>query len=75
MRRVVEILTGLNPVPDYKIKINNMCCENTSYQKEDINGECPDCGEPTVDGNAYDCCAYSPTMCKTCGWSPCDESC
>jgi hypothetical protein len=52
-----------------------MCCSNTGYTKDEINGECQDCGEPTVDGSAFDCCDYSPEMCKTCGWSPCDESC
>jgi hypothetical protein len=52
-----------------------MCCANTDYKLKDINGECPDCGEPTVDGNAYDRCDYSPEVCKTCGWAPCDESC
>jgi hypothetical protein len=52
-----------------------MCCSNTDYSREDINGVCPDCGEDTVDGDAYDACDYSPTLCKTCGWSPCDGSC
>ena len=52
-----------------------MCCSNTDYTRDEINGECQDCGEPTVDGNAYDCCDYSPEICKTCGWSPCDGSC
>jgi hypothetical protein len=52
-----------------------MCCSNTDYRKEEINGVCPDCGEDTVDGDAYDACDYSPTLCETCGWDPCDESC
>ncbi len=52
-----------------------MCCENTDYLKEEINGTCPDCGYETVDGNAFDVCAYSPVWCNTCGHAPCDESC
>ena len=52
-----------------------MCCSNTYYNEEEINGVCPNCGEDTVDGYAFDCCDYSPTICDTCGWSPCDESC
>lgn len=52
-----------------------MCCEPTGYVESQINGECPDCGEPTVDGDAYENCWYSPTDCETCGNSPCDDSC
>jgi len=52
-----------------------MCWSNTDYTREEINGECPDCGEPTINGDAYDNCDYSPEICKTCGWAPCDESC
>ena len=52
-----------------------MCCSNTDYREEEINGVCPDCGEDTVDGDAYDACDYSLTLCETCGWAPCDESC
>jgi hypothetical protein len=52
-----------------------MCYNNTNYSEEDINGVCPDCGEPTVDGNTYDRCYYSPTLCDTCGYAPCDGSC
>ena len=52
-----------------------MCCENTHYKESDINGECPVCGEPTVDGKAYDICAWSPVVCEECGYSPCDGSC
>lgn len=52
-----------------------MCCEPSGYTKEEINGVCPDCEEPTVDGYAYEKCAYSPVVCKTCGHAPCDLSC
>jgi hypothetical protein len=53
----------------------NMCCSPSGYRKEEINGECPDCGEPTVDGDAYESCSYSRLECKECGWRPCDLSC
>ena len=74
MSTIPKANTGSNPVLTAK-KLINMCCSNTDYRLKDINGECPDCGEPTVDGNAYDSCDYSPKICETCGWSPCDESC
>jgi uncharacterized protein (DUF983 family) len=52
-----------------------MCCDNTSYEVVEINGECPACGEPTVDGNAFDRCNYSPEDCEVCGSARCDGSC
>ena len=52
-----------------------MCCDNTGYSEKQIDGTCPDCGEPTVEGSAYDRCGYSPEVCETCGFAPCDESC
>ena len=52
-----------------------MCCSPSGFTESDINGVCPECDEPTVDGEAYECCSYSPTECHTCGWSPCDWSC
>lgn len=34
-----------------------MCCVPTNdFSYEDINGECPDCGADTVDGEAIDSC-------------------
>jgi len=51
------------------------CCEPSGYIESQINGECPDCGMPTVDGDAFYYCHYSPTECTTCGWKPCDLSC
>ena len=56
-------------------KIKNMCCANTDFSEDEIDGVCEDCGNDTCEGNAYDCCNYSPTKCETCGWSPCDNSC
>jgi hypothetical protein len=52
-----------------------MCCDPNDYKEEEINGECPDCGMDTVDGDAYDKCGYSPVECETCDWRPCDQSC
>ena len=52
-----------------------MCCDGWSYYKEEINGECPDCGAETVDGHAADGCNYSPVTCETCKSAPCDQSC
>ncbi len=52
-----------------------MCCEPSGYREEEINGTCPDCGEPTVDGDACSSCGYSPIECNTCGSRPCDGSC
>lgn len=52
-----------------------MCSENTGYTQKDINGRCEECGEPTVDGDAYDQCAFCSTECKECGHAPCTERC
>jgi hypothetical protein len=52
-----------------------MCCTPTYFTKEQIDGECSECGCATVDGQAYESCEYSPTICETCGSSPCDGSC
>jgi hypothetical protein len=53
-----------------------MCCEPHGFDDENlIDGECPECGNPTVDGEAFDVCGYSPIICDTCGCAPCDQSC
>lgn len=52
-----------------------MCCEPSGLDKEDTDGECPECGQPTKDGQAIECCAYSPIACEKCNWRPCDGSC
>jgi hypothetical protein len=52
-----------------------MCCDGWYYDDEEVDGECPDCGTPTVDGQAQEGCNYSPVACETCGWAPCDQSC
>jgi hypothetical protein len=51
------------------------CFEPSGYKWEEIDGECPDCGEPTVDGDAYYKCGYSSVICETCNCAPCDLSC
>ena len=52
-----------------------MCCEGWSYPYEDLNGECPDCGNHTVDGEAQYGCYYARIVCETCNDRPCEESC
>lgn len=39
------------------------------------DGACPDCGSPTVDGDAATGCHKSQVVCETCGAAPCDGSC
>ena len=39
------------------------------------DGVCPECDEPTVEGEAYEQCSYSPVECSKCQWAPCDSSC
>ena len=52
-----------------------MCCEAQGATGE-VNGECPECGEPTVDGEAVDVCGYSPDdPCPVCGSNPCSDYC
>lgn len=50
-------------------------CYSNENKHEDINGVCPDCGEDTIDGDAYEYCSYSSCQCETCGYRPCDGSC
>lgn len=52
-----------------------MCCEPQGYSYDEANGECSECGRPTVDGEACDQCGYSPVVCEACGAKPCDQSC
>ncbi len=52
-----------------------MCCDGWYIYDEEINGVCPDCGEPTRDGDAQAGCNYSPVICDTCGYAPCDDRC
>lgn len=53
-----------------------MCCDGWyPGPGEEIDGECPDCGGPTVEGGSAYGCNWSPVECDTCGWAPCDGSC
>ena len=52
-----------------------MCCESSGYSEREIDGKCPECDEPTCDGDAYEQCEYSTVDCDTCGYTPCDGSC
>lgn len=52
-----------------------ICCDSSGYSENDADGKCPNCGELTVDGQAVDCCGYSPCLCETCNHRPCDGSC
>lgn len=51
------------------------CCDGWKYEDDEVNGICPDCGEPTVDGEAQEGCFWSPVDCETCGSRTCDGSC
>ena len=52
-----------------------MCCASNEVRLEDADGVCPDCDNPTSEGEPVESCGYSPIECKTCGWAPCDYSC
>lgn len=62
-----------------------MCCEPIGLSHRELErirshepervAYCPDCETETVDGEATEGCGYSPEVCKTCGWKPCDQSC
>jgi hypothetical protein len=51
-----------------------MCCESDGETGKP-NGECPACGEPTVDGRSKEICHYSSTDCELCEKAYCDGSC
>ena len=52
-----------------------MCAEGWSYDDSEVDGVCPDCECPTVDGQAQSGCAYGQVQCHTCGDAPCDQAC
>lgn len=56
------------------------CGESPGFWKNGIftsliDGVCEECGSDTVEGCSTDICNYSPQVCQTCGYSPCDQSC
>lgn len=51
------------------------CCDGWSSDESEVNGECEECGGKTVNGSAASGCCYSPVVCDTCGYAPCDGSC
>lgn len=51
------------------------CCDGWSSDVSEVDGVCPECDGPTVDGYAACGCGYSPKICSTCDYCPCDGSC
>lgn len=54
-----------------------MCWEQNETEEliKKSNEVCDECGQPTIDGKAIECCPYSPQQCEKCNWRPCDGSC
>lgn len=40
-----------------------------------VDGECPSCGAPTVEGVSIEICNYSTVECEECENAPCDGAC
>ena len=51
------------------------CCDGWSSDDKEVDGECPICGMPTVDGIAAYGCHWSPISCDICKHRGCDLSC
>lgn len=51
------------------------CCDGWSSEDDEVNGECPECGMPTVDGDAACGCNWSSISCDVCGHRACDGAC
>lgn len=53
-----------------------MCCDWEPSDTITV-GECPECGGDVDEdgGTTLPYCSYSPEVCATCGWRPCDGSC
>lgn len=51
------------------------CWSEADDDENDVDGVCPECGDPTIGGIALNPCAYSPIICEECQHSPCDGSC
>ena len=75
-RKISEIVFDASEYDYYNGKIYcSGCCEGWSSHVSEVDGICPDCGAPTVDGTSASGCSYSPCDCETCGDCPCDGSC
>ena len=51
------------------------CCDGWASLESEVNGTCPACDMPTVDGDAAHGCNHSPVTCDACGHCRCDDSC
>lgn len=59
-----------------EVRIVEVCTCWGGYEQVRTNGECPECGSPTLNGDAaYIDCVWSPESCGTCGQCECDGSC
>ena len=53
-----------------------MCWPEDGSTKKDVNGVCKDCGEDTIDGEAFDSsCGYAPVGEDTIDGEAFDSSC
>lgn len=59
----------------YEKLADGVCYERFGSLESEVNGQCPECGTPTVDGRAAYGCERSPIVCKICQSRPCDMSC
>ena len=51
------------------------CADGWSSDEAEVDGECPECGMPTVGGEAAYGCDWSEITCEVCHHAPCDGSC
>ena len=52
-----------------------MCSDGWNYPESEVDGECPECGNPTIGGEVPSGCFYSPVACEAFNDRPCDGSC
>ena len=45
------------------------CCDGWSSEESGVDGECPECGYPTVGGDAASGCNWSPVYCNICRYA------
>ena len=51
------------------------CDDSWESWEADVNGKCPACGCPTVNGEAAYGCFFSEIICKTCKHAKCNGRC